>query len=318
MNILMDSWYQFPARGSAGAERIVERFCRGMVKLNHKVYLKAKPGSVTDTGAIVVDSIPDDTDIIHKHGFELEKQHEYQSWGKPWVASIYGGGMENDPIWLKNIQNNDHLICQSTFVANRLGSKAIVYGSSSEEESIFIEQKQNYFLYLASFGWGFQKGLDTFINLAKKMRRFDFYIAGAGGEPNFTQYVKALCQSEPNIKFIGEVNGAAKAQAIANAKAMIVPTKLHESCPTTISEALMCGTPVIGSAIGPMTELIPPGVGFTCDKEADYVKAILNIDKIKPEACRKFALDNYSDLSTAKKCLTYYENMLTYGKVGGL
>lgn len=85
----MDCWYEFPAKGSAGSERIVERLCRGFVKLGHKVYLKGKPNSKTDTGAIIVDYIPDDVDIIHKHGFEIEKESEYNSWGKPWVSTIH-------------------------------------------------------------------------------------------------------------------------------------------------------------------------------------------------------------------------------------
>jgi hypothetical protein len=92
MNILLYSEYLYPAKGSAGSERVVERLCRGFKKLGHKVYLNAKKGSKTDTGAIIVDNIPDDVDIIHHHGFCLDQQDKYNSWGKPWASTIHRRG----------------------------------------------------------------------------------------------------------------------------------------------------------------------------------------------------------------------------------
>jgi len=45
MKILQVSPYKYPAKGSAGAERYVERLCRGLVKLGHEVFLLCKEGS---------------------------------------------------------------------------------------------------------------------------------------------------------------------------------------------------------------------------------------------------------------------------------
>ena len=41
---------------------------------------------------------------------------------------------------------------------------------------IYKQQKQNYFLYMASFGWGAQKGLDVFVRVARKLRKFNFNL----------------------------------------------------------------------------------------------------------------------------------------------
>lgn len=316
MNILqMCDHYQFPARGSAGAERIVERVSRGLVKLGHKVYLLGAKGSITNTGAFIVDSIPDDTDIIHLHGIQMEKQEEYNKLPKPWVGTIHGGGMENDPKFLNAVKNHPNVICVSKFVADRLGCQAFVHSCASPEEFDYRETKQNYFLYLASFGWGLQKGLDVFIQAAIKFPRNEFYVCGSGGHPDFVEYVKFVCGSQKNMKFIGEVNGEIKKNYLANAKALFVPTHLPDACPTTVSEALMSGTPIIGSVNGSMPEIVSQGCGFVCNTQADYMKAVLNIDKISPRYCRDFAEENYSDVAAAKKHLIYYEKMILTGKV---
>lgn len=300
--------YLFPAHGPAGAERICESLCRGFVKLGHKVYLCCKKGSTTDTGAIIVNNIPEDTEIIHHHGFDTNKLQEYKSWGKPWVSTTHGGAME--PLEkMKDFMAHPNNICVSKFVADRLNCKAFVHNCSSEESFIYETQKQNYFLSMASFGWGWQKGLDIFISLARKIKKYDFYIAGASNT-EFANMIKDMCKNDNNIKFIGEINRKEKAQYIAKAKALIIPTHLADACPTTVSEALISGTPVIGSINGSLPELVNPSIGFVCKNEIEYIKAIMNIGKINPETCRQYALENYSDIAACKKHLTYYTKML--------
>lgn len=316
MNILFDCWYEFPARGSAGSERIVERLCRGFVKLGHKVYLRGKPGSTTDTGAIVVDHIPADVDIIHKHGFELEKQHEYNAWGKPWVSTIHGGGMENDPKFLNGVKNHPNIICVSKFVSDRLQCPAFVHSCVSSEEFYYNPHTtKEGFLYLAGFGWGMQKGLDIFIDLSKKFPRSRFFIAGAGGLPQFVDAIKDMCKAQHNLSFLGEVNGKEKANVLSTVEALIYPTHLADACPSSVVEALYSGTPVIGSANGSMPEIVPPQCGFICKTQADYMKAVIwTKTKIKRHQCRLYAEDNYSDIVAAKKHLTYYENVIKFGR----
>lgn len=316
MNILMDCYAKFPACGSMGSERVVERLCRGFSKLGHKVYLRGKPGSTTNTGAIVVDSIPNDVDIIHKHGFEIEKCDEYDSWGKPWVGTIHGGGIESNPTWLAAVNNHPNIICVSKFVADRLNCKAFVHSCASPEEFHYDIPADNYFIYLAGFGWGMQKGLDQYISLAKKLKKFNFYVAGAGGDPSFVDFIRKVCASERNMRFIGEINGTTKTAYLAAAKALIMPTHLPDACPLTVSETLMCGVPIISSKNGSLPEIVPHGVvGYNCGNEIEYVKAVMNIDNISRQKCREFAMNHYSDLVACQKHLVYYDNVIKKGKV---
>jgi glycosyltransferase involved in cell wall biosynthesis len=318
MNIVQScSHYQFPAKGSAGAERIVERLCRGFVKLGHKVYLHGAKGSTTDTGAIVVDSIPDDADIIHLHGVQMEKQDQYNKLPKPWVGTIHGGGMETDPKFLTAVRNHPNIICVSKFVADRLHCSAFVHSCASPEEFEYSDTKDNYLLYLAGFGWGMQKGLDVFFQMANLFPGIQFYVAGSGGDPEFVKQVQFKCSQSANLRFLGEINGKDKASYLSKAKALMIPTHLPDACPSTVSEALISGTPVIASTNGSMPEIIPANVGYTCKGSSQYMKAIMNISGklIKPSECRDYAEKNYSDVAAAKKHLIYYQSMLEHKRV---
>ena len=321
----MDCYAKFPACGSMGSERVVERLCRGFVKLGHKVYLRGKPGSTTDTGAIIVNHIPDNIDIIHKHGFEIEKEYEYKSWGIPWVSTIHGGGTENDPSWLRAVNNHPNVICVSKFVSDRLNCPAFVHSCASDEEFEFkatVDPDQGGFLYLAGFGWGMQKGLDVFIDLSRKFPKKRFFIAGAGGHESFVHQIISLCNSQLNLSFLGEINGKTKSNVIGSMDALVYPTHLPDACPASVVESLFCGTPVIGSVNGSMPEIVPAQCGFVCKTQADYMKAAIILSTnsartngISRQKCRDYAVENYSDVAAAKKHLIYYENIIKTGKV---
>jgi glycosyltransferase involved in cell wall biosynthesis len=304
----------FPAKGNMGAERVVERTCRGLTKLGHKVWLCAKPGSILE-GIECVTEIPAEADIVHHHGWEWDKEHTYNAFGKPWVSTIHGGGMETDPNWLNAAKGNPRVICVSKFVADRIGALAYVHACSDHDEFIYKEQKQDYFLYLSSLDWGLQKGLEIFVNLARKLKNHKFVIAGGTKNALLVDLIKRICIENPNLKYVGEVNGKEKAELFANAKAYILPTQLPDACPTTVSEALMSGTPVIGSIHGSMPEIVNEKVGRVCKQESDYVRALATVSQIKPQDCRDYAIEHYSDVATAKKYITYYENVLKYGHV---
>lgn len=326
MKIALVCDYKFPAHGSAGTERIVERLLRGFTKLGHETTLVCKQGSTLPedlTKTRILQSIPKDIDIMHFHGVEIEKENYYNSFGIPWVGTIHGGGMENNPNWLRKVNNHPNVICVSKFVSDRLNCPAFVHSCASDEELEYneVEDHDGGFLYLAGFGWGMQKGLDIFIDLSKKFPKSRFFIAGAGGHETFVNQIISLCNSQPNLSFLGELNGKKKSNVLKNVQALIYPTHLPDACPASVVESLFCGTPVIGSANGSMPEIVPPQCGYICRTQADYMKATINMatnwartNTISRKACRDYAVEHYSDVVAAKKHLTYYENVIKVGR----
>jgi glycosyltransferase involved in cell wall biosynthesis len=314
MRIIQRCDYQFPAHGSAGAERLVESLCRGLRSLGHDVVLWCKPGSKLDFVECVED-FPKDFDIVHHHGWSPQFEVEYNSWGIPWVSTIHGGGSETDPYWLEKSNNNPNIVCVSKVIADRINCKAFVHSCVDPDEFIFKDKKENYFLYLSGLDWGFAKGLDIFIELARLSPSKTFVIAGSGKNQSIIDFIRHSCKTFSNLKFVGEVNGSNKIDLIANARALIMPTKLNDACPLTVPESLMCGTPVIGSTNGSLPELLNKKIGFNCKTLSEYMKAMLIIDKIKPIDCRKEAEERFSSVAAAKKYISLYEKRLKYGSV---
>jgi glycosyltransferase involved in cell wall biosynthesis len=269
----------------------------------------------TNTPAPLVKEIPRDCDIVHFHQWEpTRKNYGELAEGKPWVVTLHGGGMEETKgEWYEKTTKNPHMICVSKFVSSRLNCPAYVWTCADPEEFIYKKEKKDYFLFMAGIDWGNGKGLFDTIQLAKKMK-FKLKIAGTGKNQSIINKVKFLC--DKNIEYIGSVNGQEKAEILSKAKALILLTRLPDACPTTVSESLMSGTPIIGSNAGSMSEIVFHGVtGFICKSESDVAKATLNITKINPEKCRAVALELFSSSAAAKKYLHYYTKMLECGSV---
>ena len=300
-----------PAKDSQGAERVVESLSRGLINLGHEVTIVADDIPKEDFDIPVRTTIPLNCDIVHYHGWYAE--NEYDQVPIPWVATPHCGGMETDPEWLKSAENNkDHIICVSNFVSTRLKCPAYVWTCSDPGHFVFSKDKEDYFLWMAGTDWGEGKGLFTTIQLAKKFR-FKLKIAGSGQDLNNIAFIKKSCDDK--IEYLGSINGKEKAEILSKAKALILLTNLPDACPTTVGEAMLSGTPVIGSINGAMPELISEKVGFICKTEQEVVKAIVSIKKINPLDCLEHGYKNFTNTVSAVSHLHYYNNMLNFGKV---
>jgi len=306
--------YTAPAKDSMGAERVVEHITKGFLELGHEVVMKLNPDS-KDTPAPLVDEIPKDCDILHFHGWDPGTSIvDYGRYKIPYVVTMHGGGMETDPGWMLTVMSNPNIICVSKFISDRLDCPAYVHSCTHPDELIYGTQKDDYFLWMAGTDWGEGKGLFSTIVMAKKMR-FKLIIAGTGKNQDTINKIKEA--EDDKIKYVGVLNGTAKAVTIAMAKGFILLTQLPDACPATVSEALMSGTPLITSDFGAMPELMDPKVGFVCKNATEFAKAVNQIDKIKPSDCREYAMKNFSHTVAAKKYVRYYQNMLNYGNVQG-
>lgn len=93
--------------------------------------------------------------------------------------------------------------------------------------------------------------------------------------------VQGLCDGR-EFKFWGEVSDDQKVKLMQSCKALIYATTHPEVTGHKHIEVMMCGRPVIVSAIGSMLESVEHGkTGFLCRNEADFLKAIANVDTIK-------------------------------------
>jgi glycosyltransferase involved in cell wall biosynthesis len=78
-----------------------------------------------------------------------------------------------------------------------------------------------------------------------------------------------------------------------------------------VAEGYFSGTPAITTDWGGFTETVVQGVtGYRCREFREFVDAINNIDKIKPENCRNWAMSNYTEEIVHNKLNDYFKKIL--------
>ena len=113
------------------------------------------------------------------------------------------------------------------------------------------------------------------------------------------------------VRWIGALAGQAKLDALAAARALLMPITWDEPGATVVIEAMACGTPVIGMRRGALPMLIDHGVnGFLADTEDEFAAYLDRVDEIDPEACRRIAKDRFDAPVMARRYVELYDRVL--------
>lgn len=148
--------------------------------------------------------------------------------------------------------------------------------------SVLDGLKSNTVLYVGRLSD--EKGLDTLLDASKMLpREINIRIIGIGPmEEHLKQRIKD--EALENIELGGFVSGRQLYNEIRAAKCTVIPSKCYEIFGLTIIESFAMGTPVIGSDIGGISELIRPGrTGYLFEagnaEELSYcVSSLLQLD----------------------------------------
>lgn len=126
--------------------------------------------------------------------------------------------------------------------------------------------------YVLFFGRVTQrKGIDTLVEIARRMPSERFLAYGAGDAYSWT----SQANFPPNLEFKGAVFGDERLRVLQNAKCILMPTTFIEPFGNSGVEAQLCGTPLISTAYGAFHETIIQWVtGCRCHTLADWVQAI--------------------------------------------
>jgi glycosyltransferase involved in cell wall biosynthesis len=177
----------------------------------------------------------------------------------------------------------DGFICVSKFVKEQLETGGIDKNKMHVKYNFVTTDIEpnfeggNYYVYAGRLSEekGIQLLLDTFKNNSRKL-----IIVGDGPLKNIVELYAA---ENKNIIYCGKLPLEKIYAIIANAKALIFPSKWHEPFGRTIVEAFAHGTPVIASSLGGIKEIIEHGYnGFLFDpfKKEDLLKSILHFENI--------------------------------------
>jgi glycosyltransferase involved in cell wall biosynthesis len=273
MHIALFFWDVLPAVGYGGTQRMVVWLARGLADAGHRVTLIAGSNSRVPEAALVAVDVTaarrPDFDIRPLLPSGLDALIAYAPLHTrpecPWLRVLPGNRKPGARVAPNTIfLSRDH--------AERHGSRAFVYNGLDPAEFRFRAEKDDYDLFLGRLHSS--KGYKWAVAGAKRLRR-RLLLAG-GWRPSLSRFVR----------YVGNVGGARKAELLAGAGALWMPAMWDEPFGITLIEALVSGTPVLGTRRGSLPEIVSPEVGALGDTLDDLVASRPGLDRLDPEACR--------------------------------
>ena len=181
--------------------------------------------------------------------------------------------------------------------------------------------------YLLFFGrLSKEKGIDVlvdaFLSIADCISGWRLVIAGEGPEREAIEAQLAGHQEGARVELVGFQRGAALNTFIEGASLAIVSSRCRENMPFSIVEAFAAGTPVIGSRIGGIPELVSDdGTGFLAEPgdAVSLAEAILRGVELCSDAgayramqfcCRSFVLGNCNQSCYIDALVSLYRKLI--------
>lgn len=212
----------------------------------------------------------------------------------------------------------DKIICPSFFLKTKLDTqeefknKTVAVHNFIDKKSIELVDKENYILNFGKFCK--DKGTETLLDVVEELKDIQFVFAGYG--PSVERIEKTK-----NANYVGFKTGKELEDLISKASISIYPSEWYENCPFSVIESQMYRTPVIGSNMGGIPELIKngeTGLIFKSKDKQDLKNKILELwndkEKIKrfSENCKEVEFETLE--SYWLKMMNCYEDCKKEGK----
>ena len=294
-----------------GCERIVYWLGKALIALGHQVTLIANaqshipgaelriaPDARTDQSAWLK-LVPDSTDIVQV--FNTQPPTELR---KPFLVRVGGNGQPGELF-----HPNTVFISQKH--ASLHGSRHFIHNGLDPAEYSVSEKRGDYAIFLAKAHWSV-KNLSGARDIARRAG-VELRVLGSRTWP---LQMQRLIPSFRGIRYYGMVGGDEKRELLSKARCLIFPVRWHEPFGIAAIEALASGAYVAATPYGSLTEIVTPETGVLSARADDFVTAVQNPQRFKPQACRERILQaGFTHLDMARKFLKYYERILTEGSL---
>ena len=221
-------------------------------------------------------------------------------------------------VFVSNFSKNKHIEFDKRFSnANTL----VLYNCPDVKVRESLDMQRNtyesYYLFYGRLSE--EKGIQTLIKAFEKLPQLQFRIVGSGPLEND---LKKYCEEKKlaNVEFLGYKSGKDLYDMVAGAKYVCVPSECYENNPMTIVEAYSLGTPVIGAAIGGISEIIKDNeTGFTFDSgSVDSLGTALqratSLSKedylLQKQNAYKFSEENFGREQYLRRLMSFYNDLI--------
>lgn len=250
-------------------------------------------------------------DIIH-FNCQSHSQYAAKKINKPCVITLHNNYSKEKTEGLRRL--NLHPVAISNTQNKRSSADAVVHNGIplSDIEPSF--EKGDYLLFIGRLTD--QKGVDTAIKIALESGEKLVILGRIGNTRERKLYFENKLQpfiDGKQICYVGNVDHDDVYEYCRKAKALLFPIRRPESFGLVAIEALACGTPVIGTKIDPLPEILNDGqVAFLSDDIKELVSFVKHIEKVDRKKCRKFVEEKFSGKAMAQNYLKFYQKILGF------
>jgi glycosyltransferase involved in cell wall biosynthesis len=333
--IIAPPWVAVPPLAYGGTEAVIDGLARALRTAGHDVLLFATgdstcpvPTSWVYEAAIGVDAarpaselhhvvnaydwIAGEADIVHDHTL-VGPVYAQRFAALPVVTTNHGPFDSELGDYYRAIAGRVPIIAISQHQASmaaRTAIAAVIHHGVDIERFPAGAGAGGYALFLGRMSP--DKGVHTAIAVARAAG-VPLKIACKMQEPAEQAYYRTVVAPllGADVEFVGEVGGEVKLGLLANATCLLNPIAWPEPFGMVMIEAMACGTPVVATPMGAVSEIVDDGLtGFVRSTPADLAEAVLAAGQLDRLACRQVAADRFSTARMAADHVRLYESVL--------
>lgn len=245
-------------------------------------------------------------DVIHSHaylwGLALERFSK-----APMVHTMHTCPYEDEALLWDRFPDT-RITAVSAFQWSQATTRApcaIVHHGVDPARYAFSDSPQDYLCYLGRFIPG--KGPLEAVRIARKLS-IPLLLAGPENE-YFSSTIRPHVDGRL-IHYAGAVDHAARNALLAGAKALLYPLTQPEPFGLVQIEAMMCGTPVVGTKIGAIPEIVAHGVtGCLATTVDGLLDAVASATALPRAPIRHEAESRFSSSRMSSGYLSVYEHV---------
>ena len=327
IGLLAPPWIPIPPPAYGGIERVVALQAAGLIAAGHDVTLVAAPGSAISGVRVVspLEGVPaqigmatdewrhvlggldalSEVDTVIDHSGPLGALLSAQ--GLVPALHVVHGSLEGELLGLYNglMARAPRLRLAAISRSQRqaaphLPFAGICYNAIDVEAVPFRASSEGYLAFLGRMAP--EKGAAEAIALARAAGR-PLLIAAKCREPAEQAYFERAVAPHlgPDVVFLGELGREATYDFLSRAAAMLFPISWREPFGMVLVEAMACGTPVLATNRGAVSEIVRDGVtGFIRDTTAELAAVIGRIGEIDRAACRRHVAEHFSSAALVR------------------